>query len=267
MSAQLVEQPRNELMPILAITPATLLQMAVQQGADLTKLEKLMDLQERWEANQARKAFVEDMAAFKANPPDIFKTNHVKFGNTEYMHATLSNVTDAVCIGLANHNLSHRWQVEQREGRIAVMCIITHVQGHSESVRLESSADSSGGKNSIQAIASAITYLERYTLLAACGLATKDMQDDDGRGAEDARPSSRPGAQAVQRTVPEYSPEREKLIADFNVTADMGAQAFRDAWASLAKEKRALISDKIPDFKTRADAADNKSGEGNATGE
>ena len=55
--------------------------------------------------------------------------------------------------------------------------------GHSESTVLEAAPDSSGKKNAIQQVASTVTYLQRYTLLAACGLATKDMEDDDCAGA------------------------------------------------------------------------------------
>jgi hypothetical protein len=43
--------------------------------------------------------------------------------------------------------------------------------------------DASGGKNTIQQIASTVTYLQRYTLLAITGVATKG-QDDDARGAQ-----------------------------------------------------------------------------------
>ena len=46
----------------------------------------------------------------------------------------------------------------------------------------EAPLDTSGGKNNIQAMGSAVSYLERYTLLAITGLSTKEM-DDDGRGA------------------------------------------------------------------------------------
>jgi len=46
--------------------------------------------------------------------------------------------------------------------------------------------DMSGGKNAIQAVISAKSYLERHTLLAATGLTTKDIEDDDGRGASNA---------------------------------------------------------------------------------
>jgi hypothetical protein len=54
--------------------------------------------------------------------------------------------------------------------------------GHSELTKMTAPSDTSGQKNSIQAIASTITYLQRYTLLAATGLTTKDMPDDDGKG-------------------------------------------------------------------------------------
>lgn len=164
-------------------TPATLLVMAVQQGADIDKLEKLMLLQERWEKNEARKAFVVAMNAFKADPPELFKNKHVKYSSTEYDHASLDHVTNTIATALSAHGLSHRWDVQQMDGgAIRVTCIITHIMGHSESTPLQAGADASGGKNSIQAIGSAVTYLQRYTLLAATGLATKDM-DDDGKGA------------------------------------------------------------------------------------
>lgn len=168
-----------------AITPMAMLQIAVQQGADLDKLQKLMDLQERWEASEARKAFVSAMSDFKANPPDLIKNKHVSFqtakGKTEYDHATLDQVSLAIGTALSKHGLSHRWVTDQADGRIKVTCMITHSMGHSESVSLHSAADDSGGKNSIQAIGSAVTYLQRYTLLAATGMAVQD-QDDDGKG-------------------------------------------------------------------------------------
>lgn len=166
-------------------TPSHLLAMAVEQGADLDKLEKLMALQERWEANEARKAFVAAMAAFKSEPLRIGKNKRVSFttqkGKTEYDHAELSDVTDALVPAMAKHGLSHRWTLVQEGTRITVACVVTHSLGHSERVEMSAPPDDSGGKNSIQAIASTKTYLERYTLLAITGMATGG-QDDDGRG-------------------------------------------------------------------------------------
>lgn len=172
--------------PTPAITPMQMLDKAVEQGADLDKLQKLMDLQERWEANQARKAYVAALTAFKADPPKISKNRHVKFetrtGWTEYDHATLDQVCDVIGKALAQHGLSHTWEMKQNENSaVEVTCILTHEQGHSERVTMRGMPDDSGGKNLIQQIGSTTTYLQRYTLLAATGLAAAE-QDNDGGG-------------------------------------------------------------------------------------
>ncbi len=160
-------------------TPAALIQNAVNMGTDLEKLEKLMVLQERYEANEARKLYHKSMAAFKSNPPKITKDKTVSYKATQYSHASLANVTSTIGIELSKHGLSASWTTEQN-GAVTVTCKITHEAGHSEQTSLTAQADTSGSKNSIQAIGSSITYLERYTLLALTGLATHD-QDDDGK--------------------------------------------------------------------------------------
>lgn len=165
-------------------SPALLLQMAVEQGADLDRLERLMALQVQWEQREAEKAFNDAMADFKAHPPVILKDKHVHFegqkGPTDYDHATHFGVTKAISEALGKHGLSHSWKSEQRDGRIVVTCTIKHRLGHSDSTSMEAPYDASGGKNSIQAIGSAKTYLERYTLLGITGLSTQDLPDDDG---------------------------------------------------------------------------------------
>lgn len=168
-------------------SPFGMVLTALSRGASLELVESAMKVQERWEANEARKAFVEAMADFKAEPLEIFKRKHVGYTTKDgdfvgYKHAELSHITDVVVPAMARHGLSHRWDLQQGGGRIVVICTITHRLGHSESVSLDGSPDSSGKKNGIQQVASTITYLQRYTLLAATGLATKDDADDDGRG-------------------------------------------------------------------------------------
>lgn len=170
----------NGALALVAPTPMHLLEMAMSQGADIDKLKQLMDLQERWEKNEARKAFVAAMNKFKADPPAIAKNKEVSFGNTHYKHATLDHVCDVVTKSLSEHGISHRWKVEQSPESIAVTCVLTHELGHSEETKLVGAADNSGSKNSIQAIGSTVTYLQRYTLLAATGLAAGN--DNDGTG-------------------------------------------------------------------------------------
>jgi hypothetical protein len=170
-----------------ALTPMDLIDKALSSGTSVDQLEKLMALQERWSAAQARTAFVEALAAFKANPPTVVKDKKAAFGSgkASYDYATLDQVSAVIGASLSRHGLSHRWEVEQLDGgAIRVTCVLTHVMGHSERASLQAGADQSGSKNSIQAIGSTVTYLERYTLLAITGLAAKG-QDSDGSKTHD----------------------------------------------------------------------------------
>jgi hypothetical protein len=182
------QAPGPGQLPVAApASPAVLLQMAIAQGADLDRLERLMALQERWEAGNAKKAYDDAHAAFKGEAVEIIKRKTVDFttqkGRTTYKHAELSDVVDALAPALSKHGFSWKWTPTQEKDWLGVTCTLTHRAGHSESVTLGAAPDASGGKNSIQAIISTKTYLERHTLKAIAGVAEKG-EDDDGQGAE-----------------------------------------------------------------------------------
>lgn len=225
----MVETKPEPTSAMIAATPMEMLAVAIQQGADLERLQKLMDLQERWEANQARKAFVSAMARFKSEPLQILKTKQVNIpGGAKFAHATLADVVDGIVSSLSKYGLSHKWETRQDQG-ITVTCILTHEAGHSERTVLTAPPDDSGKKNAIQQIASTVTYLERYTLMAACGLAAKDM-DDDGRGA--GRPPK------PEEPAPEGF---DNWRADMTALADEGMEKLTATWASSSPEFRRYV--------------------------
>ena len=192
MSGELIEREQQAVV----VTPMTMIEMAVRQGANVDQLQKLFELQLSWERNEARKAFVVALNAFKANPPRIAKDKSVSFGagKTSYKHATLDNASEAIGASLSAHGLSHRWTVEQVEGGVVrVTCVLQHILGHSESVTMQASPDTSGSKNSIQAIGSTTSYLQRYTLFAATGIAPKDADDDGNQGRKGMRDDAKAG--------------------------------------------------------------------------
>jgi len=175
---------------------------------DVSKLQALLEMKERWSKEEARKAFVVALTNFKANPPEVLKTRHVSFsaggGKTSYNHADLAGASAQIGAALSAHGLSHRWNVEQtKEGRIAVTCILMHVLGHSESVKMESAADQSGGKNNIQAIGSATSYLQRYTLFAAAGVIAREQGDDDGGATGPTGPVEGPKVKDQEKAPPD----------------------------------------------------------------
>lgn len=169
-----------------ALTPMDMLNRAVEQGANMDVLEKLMALQERWEASQARKAFDAAISAAKAEIPILLKNKLVDFvgqtgKRTTYKHETLDQVIDTIQPVLSRHGLDQRFRTESAPGFLTVICRISHRDGHSEENSLTAPVDTSGNKNPIQAIGSAQTYLQRYTLKSALGLAA--AEDEDGKVA------------------------------------------------------------------------------------
>lgn len=210
------------------MTAAALVQ--ADGNMDVAKLKELLDVQERWEAIQAKKSYVVAMSEFKANPPEILKDKTVSYqtskGVTDYKHATLSNVTTCINKALSMHGLTASWITSQDNGSVKVTCRITHIEGHSEETALSAPPDSTGSKNAIQSIGSTVTYLQRYTLLALTGLATYD-QDDDGKGAGN-EPKEKP-------ELPKPN-EKEQIALD---------AIYKNLEASLP-EDRVLLKEKIP---------------------
>lgn len=178
---------KKESTELVAITPMEMIQQAISSNVGIEQMQSLMDLQERWEKNEARKAYVQAMANFKADAPRLVKNKTVEYssnkGNVSYDHASLDQVVKTVSPALSANGLYHDWTTQQLEGGlIQVTCTVTHDLGHSKSTSLSASRDESGSKNNIQAMGSTITYLERYTLLALLGLAV-DGQDNDAINA------------------------------------------------------------------------------------
>lgn len=175
-----------------------LAEMQADGKIDAAGLKQMMELQFMYEENEAKKAYTVAMAAFKADPPKIMKDKTVSYGQTSYKHASLANVTSTINKALSVHGLSAAWFTEQVESLVKITCTVTHVLGHSENTSLSAPPDDSGSKNVIQQIASTVSYLERYTILAITGLATDDMDDDGNAGGKKAPSQFTPPNKAEQ---------------------------------------------------------------------
>lgn len=197
--------------PMTAITPMAMLSQAVASGADITVLEKLMGLSERWEANQARKAFDEAIAAAKAEIPPIVRNAK---GHNSKAYADFSAIARVVDPIISKHGLSYRFRTKQDE-RINVTCIISHKAGHSEETTLAGPSDTSGNKNAIQAIGSTLTYLQRYSLVQALGLAAAN--DDDGRSVATGETITQGQADALIDRIEAVNADRKKFLAFFEI--------------------------------------------------
>ena len=146
---------------------------------------------------------------------------------------------------LAEYGLSYRYRSEQEGASIRVTCVLSHRDGHAEETTLSGGADNTGNKNSIQAIASTLTYLQRYTLKLALGLADSGG-DDDGRAAGGEEPISEEQVKMLQGLASQSKADLEKFCAYFKVEAlpDLRKSQFENARVALeAKAKKAKKAD------------------------
>lgn len=223
--------------------PLAVIRLAIDRGASPEALERLMALQERWEASQARREFAEAMAAARAEIKPIEKTRMVSFGKpggakTTYAHEDLAGIADYVVPILSRHGLSYRYSTSQGDAGVSVSCIIFHRSGHSETTTLAAGRDESGSKNHIQALGSTVTYLQRYTLKAALGLAV--AADTDGRtdAIDDPKLIDEAQFRYLQELIEKAGADEAKMLAW--IGADrleaLTQKQFRNVEAALRKK-------------------------------
>lgn len=235
--------------PPRSMTPMEMLSRAVENGQSIDVLDKLMGLQERYDRNEARKAFDAAMADAKAELPIIKKNRHVGFesrreggARTDYMHENMAEIARVVTPILSKHGLSYRFRTHYEPGQpVSVTCIISHRLGHFEENTLPGPPDTSGNKNSIQAIGSTVTYLQRYTLKAAIGLAAE--QDDDGKASGADEPISEEQLKALWAKIDETKGDAAKLCETLKIDAlpDLSKSRYGEA-ERLLNERAKLIA-------------------------
>lgn len=232
MNAVVNTPEQQSAMPVAIESPyMRTIDAMLQRGSDIDKLERLFELQVAWEKNEARKAYAKALAAMKATIPiEVFKRKKVDVpGGAKFKHAELADVVDAAVEAMGKFGFVHSWKpTAQTDEYLEITCIITHELGHKEETTLRSAYDSSNPKMPpLHRLGSTVTYLERYTLVAALGVAAKNI-DDDGRAA------SRPPE-------PE-APERYKdWRADMTALADEGLQRLTDTWSKSSSDFRRYV--------------------------
>lgn len=185
------------------------------QNLDVDKLQKLLEMKERWDATEARKEFEAAISLAKSEIKPIAKKRKVDFttqkGRTHYQYEDLALVAEEVDPILGKYGLSYRYRSQQNNKELTVTCIVSHRAGHSEETTLKADNDESGNKNTIQGIGSAATYLQRYTLKLALGLSA--AKDNDGAGQK-----------------PEEPEGYDKWAADMEAVADEGIDRLQAVW-------------------------------------
>lgn len=207
----LQERPQTQV-AVQGNGPDALLAIAVQRGASVEELERLLALKERVDASVALKAYNEAFANFKQEAVKIVRTTSFGEGplkNKKY--ADLHAFVDALVPALSKHGLSHSWKLTKDDKDwLEVTCFLKHVGGHVESASMGGPPDTGGAKNAIQARASSKTFFERQTFKAITGVAEQD-DDDDGNGGKGNGPAE---AQRIEQLLADLTAKVEATKTD-----------------------------------------------------
>jgi hypothetical protein len=218
-----------------ALTPMDMLSHAVERGADLDMIEKLMNLQERWEASQARKAFDEAISAAKADIPPIERTgkghNDKRYATSQPSPGSLTRSSRSMAFPTAS--------APRREIGSASRASFRTSPAISRKRRFQRPPDASGSKNAIQAIGSTLTYLQRYSLVQMLGLAAAD--DDDGKASHGGATITEDQAADLVALADDVGADRAKFCKYFKVESfsALPASRFQAAVDALNAKRKA----------------------------
>lgn len=175
------------------LDPQLLIMTAVQSGASMDVLERLMNMRDRLKREQAEVAFRESMAALQADCPVIKKSREVrdKSGKVRYKYSTLDDIVRVVKPIISKHGFSYRTETNfiKDPSAIEAVVVVTHAMGHSERSTFTVPVTASEYMSEPQTFGVAQTFAQRYAFRNAFGILTGD-EDTDGRPVTISEPES-----------------------------------------------------------------------------
>lgn len=242
--AELLPPTQGEQLPA-GNTPADLLRLAVAGGADVDKLEKLMALQERWQAGQAKREYVAAMMKFQSLLPTIPKIRevHKASGGLLYKFANLDDIMDSIRPIEKECGFMHRFDFAPREGGgCKCTCIVTHIGGHSESTTVSIPPTKGMNTNPAQDNGIEMTYGQRYAIIGAYGITTADEDRDANTATRDTITAEQ--AKTLKDMIAASATDTERFLGWLGVASleAIPAARYEDAVRQLNKKLDAIAA-------------------------
>ena len=231
-----VEGPLPEVAPATSII-AVIERAALDPNVDIDKMERLLQMQERIMAVQAKAEYSAAKTVAMSEMPPIPMRGK---GHNDKPYAKLIDIIQTTRPVLARHGLSLNFPVRVDGAQIIVTAKLTHQNGHEETTSLPLPFDNSGSKNAVQAIGSSQTYGQRYTAQALLGLSLGEDSEDDG-GAGGAGPTVGPEQfTTLQNMLGELGTGEAAFLGHYGASSleQFPAAKFDDA-VDLLKHKKA----------------------------
>jgi hypothetical protein len=202
VAERMSQEPASEGTSLMAVISRA----ASDPNVDIDKMERLLLMQERIMARDAKNAFSAAFADMQTELPVIEERGHIivrekaKDGSRtgdviqDTSYALWEDINDAIKPVLSKFGFALTFKPGQTpDGRVTVTGILMHRDGHSEEATVTLQHDSSGSKNAVQAVGSSTSYGKRYAAGALLNLTSRDgaERDDDGKKAVEIMPKAK----------------------------------------------------------------------------
>ncbi|WP_062390864.1 ERF family protein [Pseudomonas abietaniphila] len=228
-------------------------QVAMSPDADIDKMERLMAMHERFQAQQAKQQYDDALSQMQEEMPVIGERGGIKdkSGRIQSTYALWEDINEMIKPVLARHGFGLTFRTPRNEKGIEVEGVLSHRAGHRETTSIVLPVDTSGSKNGVQAVASSVSYGKRYTAGLLLNITTTG-EDDDGNGGVAAVTPRVTSAQAAQLAMllEKCSEKAKKAFAGIHGTPSAVEKAVFD-------QVLAMLT------KSAAQNAKNPEGEGN----
>jgi hypothetical protein len=223
MSAvQKLETPQQELAPVNGATAIiSMIERAARDpSVDIDKMERLLQMQERVLARDAKMAYDAALAQLQPELPIIGRRGKIEVRKKDASgertgavqqstgYALWEDINEGIRPKLAEHGFALSFRVGQAaDGKITITGILSHSAGHREETTITLMHDSTGSKNSVQAVGSSVSYGKRYTASALLNITSRG-EDDDGKAAGADKPISADEATNIRDIIKALGDER-----------------------------------------------------------
>lgn len=209
--------------------------LAADPNVPVDKLERLIAMQERIEANNARSGFNAAFAEMQGEIPPVIERKKMDKGT----YAPQEDIVEVVRPILQRYGFSLSFRTEWPDAKtVRVIGILTHREGHDRQSEFLSAADNSGSKNAIQGLGSAVTYGRRYTTTDLLNITTRGADDDGHKAGQQGAPE---GYAAWLENMEDLAPEG---LARLQVEFQKSPKAFKEyattkdvrTWSAIKKK-------------------------------
>ena len=221
-------------------SPAEMMQSALANGIDLEKLSKLLELQERWEATQASKAYSKDFAMAQSEIQPVAKKNLNPQTHSKY--ADLSGVNEIAQPVYTKYGFSVIFYEGEtpKPDHIRLYADVKHCLGHKETYYYDAPIETTGIKGNAMMTrqhgkASSVSYARRYLMCMIWNISTKD---NDGNSVVAEEKIDENKVNIINSLIKELAVDLPKFLSFLSVEKVEDIKATDFARAKIALEAR-----------------------------